>query len=761
MGAMTRLSGNLIVLVLVWLLHDLLLRRVGREGRNYRMLTGLLFGLGAVAGMAFPYRFAAGILFDGRSVLLGLAGLFGGAPAAGLAGLLAGAYRLWIGGAGTPTGLLIILVSAGLGAAYGRMARGRPRYLGLGWLWGFGLIVHLAVLGVVLTLPGGVGLEAVEEIVLAALLAYPVATMLAGALLLGEVRQADSLRALRENEARLRALYESSLDAILLTAPDGRIFAANAAACRLFGRREEEICRLGRAGVVDLSDPRLGPALEERVRSGRYQGELMLCRADGSRFPGEVSSVVFRDRSGELRTSMIIRDISQRRKDERRVARLNRALRMVGRCGQSLVRATTEEALLREVCRIVVEEGGHRMAWVGYAERDPAKSIRVKAWAGVEGADLDALRLTWGEERERHSPSGEAIRTGVPCVVRRLDSDPRFVVWHQESIRRGFVTSVALPLRDAEGIFGALGIYSRDEGAFDDDEVGLLAELADDLAYGIRSIRTRLAHERALGEIEVLSRFPDENPNPVLRVSGEGRLLYANSHGVPLLAAWGVGVGEWLPTGERRQAVRALETGKSVETELVCGERLYAVRWVPLSDRGYVNIYGQDVTERRRAEEALQASEARYRELFEVGPEALFLVDDLTGRLLEANTVAVEMYGYSREELLALRDADLSADPEETARLAGGAPPESGAGPLRYHRRKGGGLFPVEAASRHFVWKGRPVRVASIRDITERRRLEAQRAEMDARFREQQRLESLGVLAGGWPTRSTTRSTGS
>jgi PAS domain S-box-containing protein len=118
--------------------------------------------------------------------------------------------------------------------------------------------------------------------------------------------------ALRESEERYRSLVTSSIDAVLLTAPDGRILGANEAACRMFGRSEQELIQVGRSGVLDGSDPRLAPAFEERARTGRFRGELTLMRKDGTRFPGEVSSAYFTGRQGGLLTSMVIRDATER-----------------------------------------------------------------------------------------------------------------------------------------------------------------------------------------------------------------------------------------------------------------------------------------------------------------------------------------------------------------------------------------------------------------------------------------------------------------
>jgi PAS domain S-box-containing protein len=121
------------------------------------------------------------------------------------------------------------------------------------------------------------------------------------------------------SEDRHRALVAASLDAVLLTAPDGRTLAANEAACQMFGYSEAELRALGRGGVIDAADPRVGPALEERARTGRFRGELTFVRADGTRFPGELSSVIYTDAEGEARTCTVIRDISRRREYEARL----------------------------------------------------------------------------------------------------------------------------------------------------------------------------------------------------------------------------------------------------------------------------------------------------------------------------------------------------------------------------------------------------------------------------------------------------------
>ena len=119
--------------------------------------------------------------------------------------------------------------------------------------------------------------------------------------------------ALQESEVRYRAFFDNSIDAVIITSPDGSIQEANAEACRIFGMTRDELVGAGRNGVTDPSDPRLAVAIEERARTGRFKGELDLRRSDGTIFPCEVSSSIFTDKKGLVKTSMIIRDITERK----------------------------------------------------------------------------------------------------------------------------------------------------------------------------------------------------------------------------------------------------------------------------------------------------------------------------------------------------------------------------------------------------------------------------------------------------------------
>lgn len=177
--------------------------------------------------------------------------------------------------------------------------------------------------------------------------------------------------------------------------------------------------------------------------------------------------------------------------------RINRSLKTLSAGNRAVVHADNEQTLLMEMCRIIVEVGGYRLAWVGHAEQDPSKSVRPVAQAGFEEGYLATLNLTWADTERGRGPTGTAIRTGQPCIIRNIQTDPAFAPWRDEARKRGYTSSLALPLRVNGKVIGALCIYAEEPDAFDQEEVELLSEMANDLAYGITALGTYAEREQA------------------------------------------------------------------------------------------------------------------------------------------------------------------------------------------------------------------------------------------------------------------------
>jgi len=187
----------------------------------------------------------------------------------------------------------------------------------------------------------------------------------------------------------------------------------------------------------------------------------------------------------------------KQKQTEEELYRLNRALLVTNQCNQVLIHTTDEMALLQKVCSIMVEIGGYRMAWVGYAETDEAKSIRPVAQAGFEQGYLKLSKFSWADTALGQGPTGTTIRTGHPITIRDIQRDPKFMPWHHEASKRGYASIQSLPLKVDNAVFGAITIYSAIQDAFNAEETKLLNVLADNLSYGITTLRTRKAHELA------------------------------------------------------------------------------------------------------------------------------------------------------------------------------------------------------------------------------------------------------------------------
>jgi PAS domain S-box-containing protein len=172
---------------------------------------------------------------------------------------------------------------------------------------------------------------------------------------------------------------------------------------------------------------------------------------------------------------------------------------------------------------------------------------------------------------------------------------------------------------------------------------------------------------------------------------------------------------------------RDLFTGRPelVSLDMKIADRWYGVTCAPIFDgRGRLDKIvhiAADITQAKSAEAALRESEEKYRLLFEMESDALFLIEDDSGRIVEANPAAALLYGYNRDELLGMRNTELSAQPEETRRASLGSTTRI---PVRYHRRKDGTVFPVEITAGRLIWKERPSHLPAIRDISERLRAE-------------------------------------
>lgn len=268
--------------------------------------------------------------------------------------------------------------------------------------------------------------------------------------------------------------------------------------------------------ALESQDPDYAAMTETRILSG--EGEIVWV---------EVRFRVEKDLQGNtVRMVGVNQEITERKEADEVLRRTNRALKTLSAGNLALVRAETEEGLLRSLTGVIAEQGGYSLAVVDYAEDDPQRSITPMAWSGFEGRGYLAEHLSWADTERGRLPVSRAIRSGTTQVCHDITTDPSFNPWREGVQAHGYQANIALPLRSEGKTFGALSIYSSEADAFDEEEIPLLEELANDLAYGIITLRARIEQ----GQHALLLRQGLEQSIQTIAATVESRDPYTAGH---------------------------------------------------------------------------------------------------------------------------------------------------------------------------------------------------------------------------------------
>ncbi|MGO9444272.1 MAG: PAS domain S-box protein [Thiobacillaceae bacterium] len=435
---------------------------------------------------------------------------------------------------------------------------------------------------------------------------------------------------------------------------------------------------------------------------------------------------------------VVAMDVTELKQAEQELRQVNRTQHAYSNSVQALVHASEETDYLHEVCRIVVEDCGHAMVWIGFAVQDARQSITPVAFAGTEEGYLDTLNLTWADRERGRGPTGTAIRNGESVICHNIHTDPDFLPWRDDALRRGYASAIALPMIFDGTTLGALTIYSRQPTRFSEREVRLLQKLAEDLAYGLSVLRLRTERaekEAKLEASEARFRLLAAATFEGIVFTDQGRIVDANDQLLNLLGYTrreliGKQVADLMPDDDRRaQVIRNIERGveSRVEHELIRkdGRRILVEAHGQSFDgeRRKTRVTAlREITERQKAQEALHASETRYRLLVEQTVDGIFLADS-QGHYLDVNLAGEQMLGYSRDEILTMSLPDLLVPdevprlPDAVARFAGGNVVTS---EWRF-RRKDGSIFLGEVRGRQLP-NGHLQGV--LRDVSERKVME-------------------------------------
>ena len=494
-----------------------------------------------------------------------------------------------------------------------------------------------------------------------------------------EHKRKQTEEALHVSEDNYRLLFDNCLEAVFLSTPDGNILDANNAACRLFGCNLEELRQIGRSDIVDTSDPRFACALEERIRTGKFKGELTFIRKDGTKFSGELSIAIFKDRDENPRLSLFIRDITERKWIEEEQAYQTQLHKFRSDMTYSINRQDSLGGILQRSAEVIIRNFDIACAQIWHVNRE-VNSLELLAHAGI------TTPCTESDECNHigNLLAGKVMAEGCTIASNSILEEPLLtdISWtHQNNI----IAYAGLPLFIESGLLGVLVIFSRT--MLQERTLSPLAGAAVTLAQGIERKLVEMTNKRieeTLRESEEKYRNLVERADDGITIVQDDIVKFANWR---IAKMWGGNVEDIIGTHftdfaypderpkileryKRRMAgddvpsiyevMLQNKNGNKVPVELNAGLITYQGKLANL-------VIIRDITERKRAEGVIHFQS----KIMENLSEGVYLVRTSDSTIVYANSIFEKMFGYNQGELIgknvSVVNAPTEKKPEETA----------------------------------------------------------------------------------------------
>jgi len=352
---------------------------------------------------------------------------------------------------------------------------------------------------------------------------------------------------------------------------------------------------------------------------------------------------MIRDEAGQrIALTGYVQDITERVRSETKILQMKRLYAALSQVNQTIVRVKNREELYPAICDVAVKFGEFSLAWIGLLDDDTG-DINSVAVSGKTQADWSFPIANIYSNDYRQGIIANAIRLSEVVTDEDIQGSEPPTPQRRQIRESGYQSMAGIPFRMRDRVVGVLVLLSREKGLFkSEDELRLLDEMGLDISFALDMLET--AKEAAS-----LAKFPSENPNPVLRVGRNGRILYANLASAPLLTAWRCEVGQVLPYDWQKRTASVFYSTGAVEFDMDCGDRIFSCNIAPVLAEEYVNIYARDVTERKEAEDALRLENERFLQ-FSKSNIVGIVIAEAGGKVLFANDYYLNLLGVTRQD---------------------------------------------------------------------------------------------------------------
>ncbi len=470
---------------------------------------------------------------------------------------------------------------------------------------------------------------------------------------------------LQDNEIRYKDIIENINEVIFESDNKGFITFISSPVLKIFGYTADEIKGKNIIHFVGDNGQFLLNRLNELSEKVELANEYQIYTKTGeSRWIQVSSRAIFSDGIFKGGAGTII-DITERKLADEKIEKLNRLYSVISHVSQAIVHIRDKQELMNEVCRIAIDFGKFRMAWIGLIDNE-TQIVKPVAKHGVEEGYLSAIRqISVSDIPEGRGPTGTAIRNGDHYVCDNIENNPMVVPWRSEALKRGYRSSMALPLKQSGKIIGAFTLYSSQPYFFDQEEIELLDDFVNEISFALETIETEIEQQKGEEQLRKLSLAVEQSPVSIVIADLDGTIEYTNPKAS-------------LTTGYTFEELvgknpRVLKSGETPDTEyqklwedITSGKEWHGVfhnkrkngelYWESSTISPIIDNVGKithflaikaDITEQKLAEQEILkfrtiADQANYGSA----------ITSLDGQLLYINAAFAGMHGYEPNELL-------------------------------------------------------------------------------------------------------------